>query len=103
MNHVPFDRLLLVRSTEMTQERRCRALRSLDSWLARRPLMRLTMRRVKRRPRPKARPAAGLTMLSCTSCLLMTYIAMPQPFPSDGTCAVGADISTRCHSHVRRN
>jgi hypothetical protein len=53
--------LLLFRSTEVTHERRHRALRILESWLARRALMRLTTKNYNRLvPRVVARMKADL-------------------------------------------
>jgi hypothetical protein len=53
--------LLLFRSAEVTQERRRRALRILESWLARRALMRLTAKNYNRLvPRLVARVKADL-------------------------------------------
>lgn len=53
--------LLLFRSTEVTQERRRRALRILESWLARRALMRLTTKDYNRQaPRLVAKMKADL-------------------------------------------
>ena len=53
--------LLLFRSSEVTEERRRRALRILESWLARRALMRLTAKNYNRLvPRLVARMKADL-------------------------------------------